>query len=106
MKTIYIVLCIVGLVLPYVFFIPFVAANGLDLGLFTEQLFANKISAFFGMDVIASSLVLWAFIYHETRKRSIPFWWLAIVANLTVGVSLGLPLFLLLREISAQQTKA
>lgn len=106
MKNIYIFLCIVGVVLPYAFFIPFVTANGLNFGLFAEQLFANKISAFFGMDVIASSLAQWAFMYHETRKGSVPFWWLAIIANLTVGVSLGLPLFLLLRELSAQQTKA
>lgn len=105
MKKLYLILCILGAALPYYFFIPFVAAHGLDLKLFAEQLFASPTSSFFGMDVIASSLVLWAFIYHETRKLRIPLWWLAVLANLTVGVSLGLPLFLLLRE-SAEEKQA
>ena len=98
MKWLYGLLCVLGLILPYYFFVPFVAANGLNIPLFISQLFANPISSFFGADVIVSSLVLWAFIYFETRKRTVKLWWLCIIANLAVGVSLGLPLFLLLRE--------
>src|SRR5262249_51520669 len=96
MKWLYALLCVLGFALPYYFFVPFVLANGLSLQLFVSQLFANPISSFFGADVIVSSLVLWAFIYHETRKRPVKLWWLCVIANLTVGVSLGLPLFLLL----------
>jgi len=98
MKWIYALLCVLGLVLPYYFFVPFVLANGLDIPIFVSQLFTNPISSFFGADVIISSLALWVFIYFETRKRAVKFWWLCIIANLAVGVSLGLPLFLLLRE--------
>ncbi len=105
MKRAYAFLCILGLVLPYYYFVQFVLSNGLNFSLFIDQLFANHISAFFGADVIVSSLVLWAFIYHETRKRRIQLWWLCIVANLTVGVSLALPLFLLLREIENEKEK-
>ncbi len=105
MKRVYALLCVLGLVLPYYFFVPFVLSNGLNLPLFISQLFANQISAFFGADVIVASLVLWAFIFQETRKRRIPRWWLCIVANLTVGVSLGLPLFLWLREIEIENEK-
>ena len=103
MKRVYALLCVLGLVLPYYFFVPFVRSNGLNISLFLSQLFANPISAFFGADVIVASLVLWAFIYQETRKRRIPLLWLCIVANLAVGVSLGLPLFLWLREIEIEK---
>ena len=103
MKTLYAAFCVLGLMLPYYFFLPFLWSHGLDLGLVLNQLFATQISAFFGADVIVSSLVLWLFIYHEARKRRIKLWWLAIVANLVVGVSLGLPLFLLLREIESER---
>lgn len=103
MKWVYIFLCILGFVLPYAFFVPFLIENGLNIPLFINQLFANSISSFFGADVIVSSLVLWTFIYAETRKRPIKFWWLSIIANLTVGVSLGLPLFLLLREMASEE---
>jgi len=99
MKKTYALLCVLGFALPYYFFVPFVIGNGLNIQLFFNQLFANPISSFFGADVIVSSLALWAFIYHETRKRPIKLWWLCIIANLAVGVSLALPLFLLLREV-------
>jgi len=94
MKHIYLLLCVLGFALPYYFFVPFVLENGLSVPLLINQLFANSISSFFGADVIVSSLVLWAFIYHETRKRPIKLWWLCILANVAVGVSFGLPLFL------------
>jgi hypothetical protein len=102
MKWIYLLLCILGVAGPYYFFVPFIRDEGLNLQLVVSQLFANRISSFFGADVIVSSLVLWAFIYQETRARRIRLWWLAIVGNLAVGVSLGLPLFLLLREVTAE----
>ncbi len=73
--------------------------------LFMSQLFANHIAAFFGADVVISSLVLWAFVYQETRQRRILLWWLCLVANLAVGVSLALPLFLWLREIEIGKEK-
>ncbi len=105
MKKVYALLCIPGLVLPYYFFVPFVVSHRLNIPLFMSQLFANPIAAFFGTDVIVSSLVLWAFIYQETRQRRIPRWWLCLVANLAVGVSLALPLFLWLREIEIGKEK-
>ena len=104
MKPIYILLCILGTLLPYWLFMPFLQQHGLNIPLFAQQMFATPTAAFFTADVLISSLALWAFIYVETRKRSIKFWWLSILANLTVGVSLALPLFLLLREIAAQKS--
>jgi hypothetical protein len=104
-KAVYAFLCLLGLILPYWYFVPFVVANGVDIRLFIGQLFANYISAFFGMDVIVSSLVLWALIYQETRKHGIPLWWICIVANLAVGVSLALPLFLWLRQIQTEKKR-
>ncbi len=102
MKWIYALLCVLGLVLPYYFFVPFALQHGLDISLLVGQLFASPVSSFFGTDVIVSSLVLWAFIYQETRRRTVRLWWLCVLASLTVGVSLGFPLFLLLREIETE----
>ena len=100
MKYVYVVLCILGTALPYYFFAPFVLEHGLNMSLFMQQLFATPVSSFFAADVIVSSLALWAFIAYERRKRPVRLWWLCIVANLAVGVSLALPLFLLLRHNS------
>jgi hypothetical protein len=97
-KTLYLGLCIAGTVLPYSQFIPFLREHGLDLRLFFEQLFSNRISSFFGLDVIVSSVVLWVLVLTEGRRIGVKHLWSPIVANLIVGVSLGLPLFLYLRE--------
>lgn len=95
MKSVYIALCVAGTVVPYYFFLPFVLAHGLNMSL--RQLMATPVSAFFAADVVVSSAALWTFIAYERRKRPVRLWWLCIVANLAVGVSLALPLFLLLR---------
>ncbi|BDI16193.1 hypothetical protein ANSO36C_19950 [Nostoc cf. commune SO-36] len=102
-KVIYLLLCVLGFVLPYSQFVPFILEHGLDTKLFFEQLFANKISGFFGMDLIVSSLVLWTFVFWEGTRLKRQNLWVYIVCNLLVGVSLGLPLFLFMRERQLEQ---
>jgi len=97
-KQLYLVGAIFGTLLPYYFFIQFLWIHGLDLNQLFSQLFANDISAFFGMDVIVSSLVLWVFVFAEGRRLGMKHLWVYIAANLAVGVSLALPLFLYVRE--------
>jgi len=97
-KSLYLALCVAGTVLPYSQLLPFLREHGLDLRLFLEQLFANRIAAFFGMDVIVSSVVLWALVFIEGRRAGVRHLWAPVAANLAVGVSLGLPLFLYMRE--------
>jgi Protein of unknown function DUF2834 len=94
----YLILCVLGTVLPYSQLLPFLAKHGLNIPLLIEQLFANGISGFFGLDVIVSSVVLWIFVLTEGKRQQMKHLWLYLVCNLTVGVSLGLPLFLYMRE--------
>jgi hypothetical protein len=98
MQWIYLIAAILGTVLPLSQFVPFVAANGLDMSLFMRQLFQTPVSGFFAMDVLVSSLVLWVFVFSEGRRRGMNNLWLYVVCNLIVGVSLALPLFLFFRE--------
>lgn len=102
--NLYLLLCLAGTVLPYSQLIPFVRENGLDLRLFFEQLFSTRIGAFFGWDVIVSSVVLWVFIFMEGRREGVKRLWVPVTANLAVGVSLGLPLFLYMREKRRETT--
>jgi len=97
-KRLYLGLCIAGTILPYSQLVPFLREHGLDPQLFVTQLFANRISAFFGWDVIVSSIVLWALVAVEGRRSRVRHLWAPLAANLAVGVSLGLPLFLYIRE--------
>lgn len=104
-KTIYLALCFVGAILPYWQFVPWAVDHGIDLPLFVRQLFANRISAFFGTDVLVSAVVLVVFLRVESARLSIGRRWLPVLALLTVGVSLGLPLFLYLRELKLEELR-
>jgi Protein of unknown function DUF2834 len=103
-KTIYLLLCVLGAVLPYWQFVPWIVAHhGVPMSLFIRELFANRISAFFGMDVIVSAVVLVVFMRVEGSRLGIRRRWLPILALLLVGVSLALPMFLYMREVQSEQ---
>jgi len=102
-KTVYLALCFAGAILPYWQFLPWWSEHGLDLELFFRELFVNRISAFFGIDVMVSALVLLVFIGVESSRHRIRTWWLPTLATLTVGVSLGLPMFLYIRELRLER---
>jgi|SRR5208283_1906706 len=102
-KTLYLVLCLAGVLVPYWQFLPWVMQHGLNLGLFVRELFANRIGAFFGMDVVVSAVALIVFSRIEGARVGVRRRWLVVLAILTVGVSLGLPLFLYLRELALER---
>jgi Protein of unknown function DUF2834 len=90
----YLLLCVVGLVVPYCQFVPWLIAHGgLNMPLFLRDLFANRVSSFFAMDVLVSAVVLIVFVSIEGRRVGVRFRWLPIIGVLFVGVSFGLPLF-------------
>jgi hypothetical protein len=97
-RHLYLALCLIGTVLPLRAFLPFVELPGAGPRLFLAQLFATPVSGFFGWDVVVSALVLWAFVAIEGRRLAMRGLWAPIAAILLVGVSLGLPLFLYIRE--------
>jgi hypothetical protein len=97
-RHLYLFLCVAGVLLPYWKLVPWLMDHGLDLSLLCQELFATRIGAFFGLDVVVSAIALFVFITVEGRRLALSFRWLPIVATLLVGVSLGLPLFLYLRQ--------
>ena len=105
-RHIYLVCCVLGLLLPYSQFVPWLLEHGLNVTAFCRELFANRISAFFAMDVIVSAIVLLCFIRIEGKRLQVRLLWLPVVGTLLAGVSFGFPLFLFLRQLSLDQTKA
>jgi hypothetical protein len=101
-KALYLVLCLVGVLVPYWQFVPWAIEHGLNLELFGRELFANRVGAFFGMDVLLSAVALLVFTRIEGARLGIRRRWLIVLAVLTVGVSLALPLFLYLRELQLE----
>lgn len=98
MRSLYLFLAILGTVVPYSQFVPWLAEHGLNFRLLFTQLFLGHVSAFFGLDAIISALVLFVFIFSEGTRRKMRLLWLPVGATCLIGVSCGFPLFLYLRE--------
>ena len=73
--------------------------HALNMSIFLQDLFANRISAFFGIDVIVCAVVLISFIQTEGKRLRMQLLWLPTVGTLLVGVLFGFPLFLYLRQL-------
>ena len=101
MRQLYLSLAVIGAVLPYSQFLPWLAEHGPNIRLLFSELFSTCTGAFFGLDVLVSAVVLIAFIRREGAKRKMRVLWLPIAATCLIGVSCGLPLFLYLRERQA-----
>ena len=99
MKNFYLICCIAGVLLPYWQFLPWLLENGLSPLQLLGEAAATRISAFAWLDVIVSAVVLLTFVDVESQRLGMKYRWAPWVGTLTVGVSLGLPLFLLLREV-------
>jgi hypothetical protein len=94
----YLILAIVGLIVPYGFFMAWLSENGLDVPLFFAHLSANGIALFAWLDVAVAAVATVIFILYEGRKKEMQNLWMPIAATLCFGVSCGLPFFLYLRE--------
>lgn len=96
-KNVYFALAILGLVLPYSLFFPWLLEHGLDFTLFFQELFVNDVSGTGGLDILAVTLVIVAFIVFESKKLGMKHAYISVLATL-VAVGFGLALFLCMRE--------
>ena len=99
MVKFYAVMCVLGTALPYAALVAWGLENGgLDLHAMLVEIARSRMSTFAWLDVLVSAVVLIHFIRRESLRMSISGWWMPIAGTCAVGVSLGLPLFLLMRE--------
>lgn len=97
MKYFYLIATIVGTVVPYIFFTPFIAEHGLNLGLFIQNLFANGPAGGFTADILISSAVFWGVMF-SSDKLPLPLKLICLALNLTIGLSAALPFYAYLLE--------
>lgn len=102
LKVTFLILCVLGTLLPISQFVPWVVDNGLNIPLFFQELFSTKIGGFFGLDVIVAAVVLFVFIFAEGKRLGMQNLWLPVVATIGIGISLGLPLFLYMRQLQIE----
>lgn len=94
----YLMMAVVGTVIPWLFFGSFFSQYGFDIPRFLQSLFANEPAGGFSADVLISILVFWVWSWRDAAERKVARWWLVLPASCSVGLSLALPLYLYLRE--------
>lgn len=98
MKQLYLLLAIVGAIVPYIFFTQFFLGNEINLISFATALFNNGAAAGFTSDLLVTSSVFWIYMFQQHRHSRGPKPNLFIILNLTVGLSCALPAYLYTRE--------
>ncbi len=93
-KTVYLILAIVGAVVPYIFFIQHFGAAGFGLFDFISALFVNSATSGFTSDLVISSLVFWIAMYQRRSSGKGPNPAFFILLNLAIGLSCALPAYL------------
>ena len=100
LKSLYLLLAVLGAVLPYTFLISFGLNQGLDPILFFGALFANGAVGMFTADLVISSVVFWLYMF--SRRKQGPKPGLFILLNLAVGLSCALPAYLWADTVRAE----
>lgn len=98
MKNVYLGWAFAGTVLPILSFVGVFHDEAIPLTGFLPAIFANGWATGFAIDLFISSFAFWTYMF--TAKDG-PAPWLFIVLNLTVGLSLALPLYLYRRAAQA-----
>jgi hypothetical protein len=91
MQWLYLVLAIVGGVVPYVFLAQHVEVAGFAPSVMFDAMVANDVTQAMTADLLLSSLAFWIFMF---SRPAAPRPWLFIALNLFVGLSCALPAYL------------
>ena len=97
MRIFYLIAAIIGALAPYATYFGYLATVPGSSGALSLA-WGNPIAAATLTDFTISCLVFWPFLFTESRRLAIRFWWLFIAANVLIGLSFALPAFLYVRE--------
>ncbi|MEM1300523.1 MAG: DUF2834 domain-containing protein [Pseudomonadota bacterium] len=98
MRYVFLILAVIGTILPMYYFIRWFEEFGYDLGAMMDAWNVNDATTglVYDLTVAFAALVIW--ILWETVRNGRWLNLIAIPASLCIGVSCGLPLYLFLRS--------
>lgn len=97
---------LIGTIVPWAFFGSFIAFEGFKPWLFITSLFVTAPAGGFVADLLISITIFWVWSFIDARRNGVGLWWLTLPAASCVGLSLALPLYLLLRETAGGRSTA
>ena len=105
MKNVYLILAIIGAIVPYLFFLEHFAVHGYALADFVAGVFASPAASGFTADLLITSLTFWIYMF-AARPGGGPNPWPFVAINLLIGLSCALPGYLYVRSRTPQPALA
>lgn len=99
-NILYLLLAVVGAVVPYVIFSEHLTTVGFGVVDFVRAGFANDVAGGFTSDVLIASVVFWNYLFSQKASQI----WMYIVLNLYIGLSCALPLYLWRQAVLAEES--
>lgn len=90
MRRLYLLLAVIGAIVPYIGFIDFMRTDGAGLGGFFSAWFANGAVSGLSADLVLSSICFAVFMVNRRGPNPLPF----VALNLLIGLSCALPAYL------------
>ena len=97
MRHVYLILAIIGAIVPMYYFVSWFEEHGYDLGAMVEAWNVNDAATGLTYDLTISAFALLVWVIAETARNGRWLNLIAIPATFCIGVSCGFPLYLWLR---------
>jgi hypothetical protein len=97
MPTLYLVLAVLGAILPYSAFAPLIG-QGAPPGVWIDQVLVPPAARGFTFDLLVSATTFVAWSFQDARNRGLRGWWRIPVVMTAIGLSCAFPLYLWLRD--------
>ena len=105
LKWVYLLLAILGAVLPTLANIEFAKSFGpsFDIQLFIELANNNPASQSLSRDLLIGSTAVFIWIISESKRLEMKNLWIVILTTFTIAFAFSAPLFLYLRELRIEE---
>lgn len=104
MKILYALLTIIGTILPFSQFIKWLTKYGFNPSLFFQQIFENPLTTFAWFDIFVTVIVIVLMIINDGKIHKMKKLWVPILASFLGGASVGLPLFLYMKQCHLEKS--
>jgi len=105
-RVIYLLLAIFGLVMTWYYNLQFIADAGgsFDVGDFIAAGAVNPAARSLSWDLAIACVTGLTWIYFESRRMGLRFFWVYIILSFTVAFAFAFPLFLFVRQGRLEKT--
>ena len=99
-RILYLLLTIAGLVMPWYFNLQFMDqyGSGFNIEQFIADSSLNAASKSLGWDLMVACLAGLAWIYFESKRLGMKYFWVYIILTFSVAYAFAFPLFLFVRQ--------